>query len=216
MAKLQYEMDRSRWLCVSCHDWACLCKAPYTVRKYSFGHTPAAPVVNPTVYERTYMSSFPDTWANNKKTPEQLLTESSMASAPKSGVLRQRRKQTGSKALRKSTKGKALTGNDGSSAELDVIPYEYYFDSLTKSPITARKPFLVSSPHWASTTRSHTQQWPWRSGSQCRLWSAASHFDLARTHKHKACWKDCKQWTYIAFWARLKRRNNNMFRENTQ
>ena len=184
MAKLKNELNPSRWLCLSCHDWACNCRIPFTVSKYNFGHTARGPAIKSTVYERTYMSSTPLTWADSKKTPEQILAASRVTSM----------QSTQSKASHRSRKTSSQRGCDDNNVERDqrdVLHYEEYFDKLSRSPITARKPFLVSSAHWAS--RHHTQHWPWSGKTQCRLWSSTSQFDLARTPRHSACWHSHKQ-----------------------
>ena len=194
MAKLKHEMDSSQWLCITCHDWSCLCQKPSTVRKHSFGNAPLAPPLKATVYERIYVAPTPLTWVDNKKTPDQLLAETSILAKPKPGtlLLPKRHKQIWSKASCKSNTG--MKSDDEASETETVIPYEYYFEMLSKCPITARKPFLVSSAHWASKTKRHTQPWPWQSHSQCRLWSSSCQFDLAKTPRHTACWNSCRKW----------------------
>ena len=165
-----------RYMCMTCHDLACNCRLPQTVRQYK-GNILRNATFGPTVYERTYVTPPNYTWSRRKGAQQVISTE----------------KSPWKKAIqdRPETEPAAEEGGDktGDDKDADVVPFNYFFWEFGNSPALARRPFLVSSPHWAS--RGHLQQWPWRGKTHCKLWSSGSQFNLASSGRHRlSCWSN--------------------------
>ena len=126
---------------MSCHDLACSCSLPQTVKQCK--GQPSKSKYGQVVYERTYVTPPNYTWSRRKGAQKLILN---------------------TELLSRRDENKEMTNEDFSTKLTHKnlsFQNERFYMEYTNSPLLAKKPFLVSSPHWAS--RGHLQQWPWRS-----------------------------------------------------
>ena len=236
--------DVPPFMCVGCHDWACNCRSPFTVKRYTFGHTPRPPMMGATVYERGYMlphdchldknnnlvAKMPPVIRNKQRYQEEevhMVTDKSdqftgginnhgteeeeeQATSSRNRFLKQKHQLASGQTTQYDTYNWSLSHQPTSATssavtnatfvkseepeeDTETSRLEEKYNSpqmmeavLASKPVSVKGAFLVSGPHWAS--KGHTQQWPWRGGVKCRLWSTDNQFNQTTPACHNACW----------------------------
>ena len=168
------------------HSWKCHCDKPDTTQKYFINHTERNPLhLESTVFEHGYMvpNKVKKAWSKSSQKEYESLKGKEVDIANRYSYT----------TPRKEGQKSQLATRESNDKKAEKPPREYRHKKkkhivlidLSSGPITARKPFRVSSAHWASCN--HTQQWPWKGTLQCQLvtQSGNRHSTWSR---HTHCW----------------------------